>query len=238
MTNTRPIHDYHFEGNYTEHNITTADGKVLNGLLFKADSSKGLILYLHGGGHALDKWARYASTYTQLHYDIFFLDYRGFGKSQGKRPTEQQLYSDVQAAYNNLKAMYGEDHIVVFGYSFGTASAAMLAANNHPKALVLQAPYYSGIAAVQNNYPVIAAIIPSFLLQYQLRTYSFVAKTKAPVVIIHGANDSTFPVSQAYRLRELCKPIDTLIVLQGQGHNGFTENKEYLPILQSVFKRL
>jgi uncharacterized protein len=236
FTNTKLVDPtYNFDGKFEERNILTRDGKKLNGLLFKSKSSKGLIFYLHGGGHALDKWGKYATTYTNLQYDIFFLDYRGFGKSDGDVPTEKQLYSDVQDAYNNIKTAYNEDRIVVFGYSLGTAPAAMLAATNSPVKLILQAPYYSGSEAVKNNYPFIYSIIPSFLLKYKLETYKFIQQTKAPIVIFHGDKDSVFSVEQAYRLKKFFKPNDELILLKNQGHNGFTENEQYLMELKRVF---
>ncbi|MES2332094.1 MAG: alpha/beta fold hydrolase [Bacteroidota bacterium] len=238
MTNTKPSnYVYQFEGNFEERNVQTRDGKKLNGLLFKSDSSNGLIFYLHGGGHTLEKWGKYAKTYTDLHYDIFFLDYRGFGKSQGDLPTEKQLYSDVQDAYNNLKTTYREDNIIVFGYSFGTAPASMLSADNKPRMLILQAPYYSGDAAVKENYPFLYSIIPTFLLKYKLKTYEFLERTKVPIVIFHGNKDSTFNVSQSYKLKKLFKSGDELIVLENQGHNGFTENKEYLKQLTRVLSK-
>lgn len=238
MTNTTPSnYSYQFDGKFEERNIQTKHGKKLNGLLFKSDFSKGLIFYLDGGGHTLDKWAKYAKTYTDLHYDIFFLDYRGFGKSQGDLPTEKQLYSDVQDAYNNLKTSYQEGNIIILGYSFGTAPASMLAAENKPKMLILQAPYYSGDAAVKNNYRFLYSIIPSFLLKYKLKTYEFVKRTKTPIVILHGNKDSTFNISQSYTLKKLLKPGDEIIVLENQGHNGFTENQEYLNQLARVLSR-
>lgn len=238
FTHTTPSnYSYNFAGKFEERNIQTRDGKKLNGLLFRADSSKGLIFYLHGGGHTLEQWGKYAKTYTALGYDIFMLDYRGFGKSEGKRPTQKQLYSDVQEAYNDLEKTYSENKIVVLGYSLGTAPAAKIASDNHPRLLILQAPYYSGSAAVKNNYPLLQAIIPSFLLKYKLKTYEFIGKVQSPIVIIHGDNDKTFNVKQAYRLQQLFKSGDELIVLKGQGHKGFTENPDYVQALQRVLAK-
>jgi len=78
------------------------------------------------------------------------------------------------------------------------------------------------------------SIIPPFLLKYKLETYAFVEKIKAPIVIIHGNNDSTFFIRQSYQLKKLLNPIDELIILDGQGHNGFTENPVYLRELKRV----
>lgn len=58
---------------------------------------------------------------------------------------------------------------------------------------------------------------------------------KSPIVIIHGNQDCTFNISQAYKLKALLKPADQLIVLDKQGHNGFTDNKEYLEVLKNIF---
>src|ERR1041385_676311 len=83
---------------FEELNIVTNDDTRLHGLLFKADSSKGLIFYLHGNGGALDSWGEVASTYTSLHYDVFLLDYRGYGKSDGVISGQEQLFGDIQTA--------------------------------------------------------------------------------------------------------------------------------------------
>ena len=49
-----------------------------------------------------------AKTYTDLHYDVFILDYRGFGKSEGSIVSQEQLFADVQTAYNQMLKVYDE----------------------------------------------------------------------------------------------------------------------------------
>jgi alpha-beta hydrolase superfamily lysophospholipase len=221
-----------FPGNYTERKIKTADGIILSGLLFKSDSSKGLIFYLHGNGGCLNSWGDIANVYTGMGYDIFMLDYRGYGKSEGKITSEAQLYGDVQTAYNDLKTLYPENKIILLGYSIGTGPAAMLAAHNKPKMLILQAPYYSMTDMLRKTYP----FLPTFMLKYPLRTYEFVKATTAPMIIFHGDADEVLYYGSSLKLKAYFKTGDTLITLPGQGHSGITRNPEYLADLKKILE--
>jgi len=193
-----------FSNNFEEINVEMQDGFKLNGLLFKAKRSKGLIFYLHGSNGALDTWSKIAPTYLNLNYDIFILDYRGYGKSESKVASEKQLYSDVQAVYNNLKIRYPESKIVLIGQSIGSGAAAMLAANNNPKKLVLQAPYYSLADWIHS----IAPKVDTANLKYQLKTYEFLQKTQAPVIIFHGDEDKAIYYGSSQKLSTFFKPGD------------------------------
>lgn len=214
---------FSFDQKFEEKNIKMVDGTILNGLLFKADNSKGLIFYLHGNAGSLNSWGQVAKTYTGLNYDIFFLDYRGYGKSEGSIKGEEQIYNDVQSAYDDLKKIYREDNIIVLGYSIGTGLAAKLASTNNPKLLILQAPYYSLADLMRHTYP----IIPAFILKYKFESNNYLEECKMPVVIFHGDGDEVIYYGSSVKLKEEFKKQDTLITLKGQGHNGMTENEEY-----------
>jgi uncharacterized protein len=97
---------FSFSQKFQELNIKTDDDQLLNGLLFKADNSKGLISYLHGNAGSFNSLGQIAKTYTDLGYDVFLLDYRGFGKSDGSISSQEQLFQDVQIAYNEIKKRY------------------------------------------------------------------------------------------------------------------------------------
>ncbi len=96
-------HQFSFWQDFKEMSFKMKDGVLLNGVLFKAVNSKGLIFYLHGNAGSLDNWGEVAKTYTSLHYDVFMLDYRGYGKSEGSIFSEEQLFQDNQAVYDELK---------------------------------------------------------------------------------------------------------------------------------------
>jgi len=221
---------FQFDQKFEAKNIKTKDGTTLSGLLFKAESSKGLIFYLHGNAGSLNSWASVAKTYTNLNYDLSLLDYRGFGKSEGEITSQAQLHADIQTAYNELKKQYSENKIIVLGYSIGTGPAAKIASANNPRLLILQAPYYSLTDLMTHIYPV----IPTFILKYKLETNEYLEACKMPVVIFHGDQDKVVNCSSSLKLKEKFKSTDQLVILKGQGHNGITYNKEYIRELKKL----
>lgn len=221
-----------FNQNFEELNFKTDDNVLLNGILFKADTSKGLIFYLHGNAGSLKSWGEIAKAYTDLNYDLFILDYRGYGKSGGTISSENQLYKDIQTVYDNLKTKYDENKIIVLGYSIGTGPAAKLAASNHPKLLILQAPYYSLTDLMKHDYP----IIPAFILKYKFETNKYIRDCKMPIVIFHGNDDEVIYYKSSVKLKKLIKANDTLITLTGQGHNGMSNNPDYIIDIKKILQ--
>ncbi|GAB3583176.1 alpha/beta fold hydrolase [Hymenobacter daeguensis] len=214
---------FHFPGRFEERWTTAADGTRLHGLLFHAPDTKGLIFYLHGNGGALDSWGEVAAVYTALHYDVFLLDYRGYGKSGGTISNQAQLLDDVDTAYRQLQPEYPETRTVILGYSLGTGPATWLAARHQPRLLVLQAPYFSMRDMARQRYP----FVPGFVLRYPMATNELIGQVKAPILLFHGDRDEVIPHSATLRLKALLKPGDELILLPGAGHNGMTDNVQY-----------
>jgi uncharacterized protein len=221
---------FSFPGKFEEIKIQTADNKLLDGVLFKSDNSKGVIFYLHGNAGSINSWGEVAKTYTNLDYDVFLLDYRGYGRSEGSISNQEELFRDVRLAYNEIKKRFKEDKIIVLGYSIGTGPATKIASANNPKLLILQAPYYSLTDMMRHQYP----IIPTFLLKYKFRTDNFIRECRMPIIIFHGDLDEVIYYRSSVKLNGIMKATDTLITLQGQGHNGITDNQEYKIAIQKL----
>jgi uncharacterized protein len=221
---------FHFEQAFEEKFIEMEDGTVLHGVLFRSDDPQGIVFYLHGNAGSLASWGYVAETYTSLNYDVFIPDYRGFGKSEGSLNGQKQLFQDMQALYNEIKKDYPEEQIVVLGYSIGTGPAAKIASTNNPRLLILQAPFYNLTDVMSRYYP----FIPTFILKYRFPTNEYLPRCKMPVVIFHGDRDEVIDYGSSLKLKELFKPGDTLITLQGQGHNGMTDNADYRVVLRDI----
>ena len=224
---------FSFNQKFEEISIKTPDNKLLNAILFKSDSSKGVIFYLHGNAGSLNSWGNVAKTYTELNYDVFMLDYPGYGKSEGIINGQNQIFQDIQASYDKAKTKYSEDKIIVLGYSIGTGLAAKVASTNHPSLLTLQAPYYSLTDMMRHAYP----IIPAFILKYKFETNEYIKNCSMPLVVFHGDRDEVIYYGSSLKLQKEFKKQDTLITLRGQGHNGITDNSDYKMEIHKILTR-
>lgn len=223
-------HKFNFQQDFEELNIRMTDGKFLNGLLFKANNTKGLIFYLHGNAGSLNSWGNVAKTYTNMGYDTFILDYRGYGKSEGEIKNQQQLFKDNQVVYNELKKNYSEENIIILGYSIGTGLAAKLASENKPKHLILQAPYYSLTDIMHQRF----SFIPTFVLKYKFETNVYIKNCNMPITIFHGNQDNVIYYDASLKLKAEFKNKIHLITLDKHGHNGITNNIQYIKKIKNL----
>lgn len=226
--------DYKFEfnQNFEELNIPSFDNKKLNGLLFKTPNPKGLVFYLHGNSGSLDTWGSIAENYTDLGYDIFILDYRGFGKSEGEIESQDQIFKDLTFAYNKLITKYDRNKVVIIGYSIGTGLATYLASVEKPKKLILQAPYYNFIEFSNGRVP----FVPDFLKKFKFETGKYIVKVKSPIYIFHGNKDQVISNDNSIRLQKLLKPTDKVFILDGQNHLNMNENQDFQEQLKNILE--
>lgn len=226
--------DYKFEfkENFEELNIPVAKNTNLNAVLFKAEKPKGVILYLHGNAGAIHDWGKRAHLYLENNYDILFVDYRNYGKSDGEYCNTDELFSDMQKVYDFTKTRYNENEIVVLGFSLGSGLASYLASKNNPKMLILNAPYYSWKTLISEE---IAPPIPEFIIKYDIPSYQFVKQVTCPIKIFYGTRDFLIhPDTNAKKLQALQPNNITVFAITDAGHNGLHITKQYYEDLKKI----
>lgn len=221
---------YKYDIPFKELFIDTAPGVRINGLHFYAKEPLGLVLYFHGNTRSIKGWAKYAKDFYRYRYDVVLVDYRGFGKSTGRR-NEKEMLKDVQVVYDTLAVQYHENHIIVYGRSLGSGFATKLGSENSPRYLILDAPYYNFTKAVQRLIPVLPM---RFVLRYHLQTDRWIRKVNCHTYIIHGSRDRLIPVSQSEKLQKLNPRKITLITIEGGGHNNLPSFPEYHNFLRDI----
>lgn len=214
-----------------EYNLETRDGAVINGLrFFPKGESKGVVLYLKGNSKSIKGWGKFAVDFTRHGYNVLMVDYRGFGKSTGKR-SQKAIKRDLQHVYNKIMEMTIEDRIILYGRSLGSGFATKLASMNNPKMLVLDAPYYS-LTKVTARY---APFMPlSLLLKYPLPTYKWLKYVQCPIHIIHGTHDKLIPYKSSVKLSQVNPKLTKLHTVIGGGHKNLNNFESYHKMIDDI----
>lgn len=226
-------YQYQFHYPFQELFLKTDDQAVINVLHFKAENSKGVILYFHGNAGDLSRWGKITEYFVEKGFDVFVMDYRTYGKSTGKL-SESALYNDAEYCYNFLKEQYDESEITIYGRSLGTGLATFVASKHHPRQLILETPYYSLIDVARERFPMFPV---KQLMKYELPSYKFIEQVKCPITIIHGTNDKIIPIASAKKLFEKANN-DSIkfTVVEGGNHNNLSAFKTYTIAIESVLK--
>ncbi|MEO7444564.1 MAG: alpha/beta fold hydrolase [Ferruginibacter sp.] len=221
---------YRYDVPFKELFFDVEPGVSINGLHFTTDNPLGLVLYFHGNTRSIKGWAKYARDFSRYRYDVVLVDYRGFGKSTGRR-SEKKMLEDMQFVYDKLSGEYSNQHMIVYGRSLGSGFATKVASENSPRYLILDAPYFSFAKALQRLLPLLPM---RFILRYQLRTDRWIKQVKCHTYIIHGSKDWLIPISNSKQLHALNPERITLITIPGGGHNNLPSFPEYHNFLRDI----
>lgn len=202
---------------YDDVRFETDDGVALHGWYVYARESRGTLLFFHGNAgnisHRLDSIAIFAA----LGLDVFIVDYRGYGQSEG-RPGEQGTYRDADAAWRYLLEQRNLDpaRIVVFGRSLGGAVAAYLAADNRAAALIVESSFTSAEDMAARLYPFMPVRL---LTRLRYPVIDYVALNRNPVLIVHSREDEIVPFHMGEELYRAATAPKAILELTGD-HNG------------------
>jgi len=227
-------YQYSFPYPFKEVNLPYSQSANINIIQFTTSQPKpkGVVLYFHGNKKNISWYARFAPMFTQKGYEVWMMDYPGFGKSTGDF-TEQQLYTWALTFYKLAQAHFSKDSIIIYGKSFGTGIAAELATKRDCKALVLESPYYS-IPSIPGSWLPIYPL--NKMIHFKIPTWQYLQEITNPVIIFHGTSDYTIPYRNSTRLKQYLKPHDEFIPIEGGHHNDLTTLPVYQQKLDSLLK--
>jgi uncharacterized protein len=223
---------YKYDAPFEELFFDVMPGVRINGLHFYVEKPLGLILYFHGNSRSIKGWAKYAKDFYRYNYDVVLVDYRGFGKSTGKR-SEKDMINDMQFVYETLIKKYAQNHIIVYGRSMGSGFATKIASDNTPRYLILDSPYFSFKKVVERFLPILPV---QLVLRFHLRTDKWIGKVNCHTYILHGTKDWLIPLKQSEDLQKLNPRKITLIQIAGGGHNNLPLFPEYHNFIRDILQ--
>jgi uncharacterized protein len=224
-------YQYEFDIPFKEINLKVSKEKNLSIIQFTVPDSvcKGVVLFFHGNRQNINRYAKYAPAFTKNNYEVWMMDYPGFGKSTGER-TEEILYDDALLLYRMARANFSPDSIIIYGKSIGSGIAAELAAVRDCKMLMLETPYYSMRSLASHYFPVYPV---ASIFNYSFPINEYFEKITAPVIIFHGADDEIIPYKQSEKLVQIKKETELVTIEKGK-HNTLFEFPLYHQKLDSL----
>jgi hypothetical protein len=207
---------------YSDVEVTTEDGERLHGWWVPTTRppSKAHVLHLHGNAGNISFRIPQARLLAEAGFDVFLVDYRGYGRSTG-RPDEEGTYRDARAARAALVKFAGVDpaRIVYLGESLGGAVAVALAIESPPRALILQSTFSSIKSMARRHYP----LVPGVLVVDAYPTLDRIPRVEAPVLVVHGDRDDIVPLAEGQALLAAAREPKRLWIVNGAGHNDLVD---------------
>lgn len=177
-----------FSQPFTELHLPYDAETNLNIVEFKAtdrptDSlANGVVLYFADGKGNIATHAGDVPGFTSRGYEVWLMDYPGFGKSTGVF-TEKNVYAYALVFYKLARIRWKPSQIVLCGKGLGTGIAAQLASVRNCRRLILVDAYYSMTSRFRRwlfLYPV------GTMLHYQFPTFQYLPAVTDSITIIGG----------------------------------------------------
>ncbi len=201
--------------------FSAEDHVRLNGWLVKSAVNSAMaatILFFHGNAGNIGDRVEKIQNFYDLGVNVFIIDYRGYGKSQGK-PTEQGMYRDALAAYDYLVSRKDilKDRIVVYGASMGGVAAIEVASKRPVAALIADSTFTSA----SDMGKTIAPFVPAFILTTKLDNAAKIIRVMAPKLFIHSPDDETVPFRLGQKLFALAPEPKEFLKIVGSHNEGY-----------------
>jgi uncharacterized protein len=196
--------------------LDTPDGEKIMAWYRKASAGRPTILYFHGNGGGLSNRSEKIRYFTGRDFGFLGVSYRGYEGSTGS-PSETGLIIDATAAYDWLVAQgIAPKDILVIGESLGTGVAVQLAAVKPVGAVALESPYANAVDIGAEAYWYLPV---RWLMKDQFRSSDHIAKVAAPLLVIHGKQDTLIPFAQGQELFDIANEPKQMNAVEGAGHD-------------------
>lgn len=222
-----------------EYTITSHDGLALKGYLYEADiPSNRYVFCIHGyRATGIREYATIANFYHDLGMNVFYIDQRACGQSQGQYITYGGLeQNDCMLWLSFMLNKFGKDiKIMLHGESLGSATVMLMLGKELPenvKLAIADCGYatargqllhslkqfhfpshlfyqmFRGICKLQNGYD-----------PEDVNPVLAIENCKIPVIFAHGSSDDFVPFNMVYAVYDACpNPDKKLVIVEGAGH--------------------
>ena len=210
--------------------IKTADNTALAGILAQNSKSRDFLIYFCGVGENIsDDYKRITLIAEKYNINVVAFDYRGYGLSGGK-PGFDTILTDALVIYDYTDKTFKPKRIYALGHSIGTTCTENIGLYRKPAGIILEAAFTNASEAIPGlpgGFVWPANELLKFKASEELakrhpQPEDVIKQIKVPLLILHGANDPTFPVAMARKMYENAGSKDKKVVIVN-GSNHFVD---------------
>ena len=218
--------------------IETAKKTYSGWVLHQTEGTAPLVLYFGGNAeNSAVRILRLLENPKELEpfdgYNIAFVDYPGYGKSEGS-PSEKSLKEYGLAVYDALSSREDVSEVVVFAFSIGTGVANFVASERAVDKLILFAPYADGYDLYKRYVNVFYGPL-RLTVPYRMEAVKFAERVQASPLIFASRQDEVIWYKSSERLIKAYPNGCKFHTLEGVLHNDIWKTdsvlqkvKEYL----------
>lgn len=186
-----------------DHYIPFGENDSIHALFFKQELPKATLFILHGNAGNLSSWGEMADLFYTSGYQVFIIDYPGFGNSSGKTTHQTVIESTLEAAnyYHNLPTI--QDHkSLLMGFSLGGNLALKIGAERPAifDAMILEAPFDTHRAEAMHVVTRPLRFAPFLLTKNAINGKKIIGNWTKPLLLIHSTDDKMCPYKMSERL--------------------------------------
>ncbi len=233
--------------------VPTVKNKNLYAWWIPGEPTAPTILFIHGWGRNTQRMMAYLKKFCCKGYNLLAFDARSHGNSDADGYTTLVMFAeDILSCMNyvdNKLKIKNSDYYLV-GLSIGGASSIYAAAHDKRIKKVVTVGAFANPGVVMRKQ-LSDRHIPYFPLVWFLFKYvefsqkiklnkiapeNHIAKAEAKFLLIHGKQDQTVPVDQAFRLKKEAGEKAELWTIPGRGHSDCHLEKGFWEKLDRFFQ--
>lgn len=226
-----------------EVHFSAQDGNKLYGWFFPSQSQpvQGTVIQFHGNAENLSSHYLSLVWLTQVGYQLFTFDYRGYGRSEGEADPDG-VFLDSLAALAKAREFHAKlpnsenATLILYGQSLGGAigmrAIAELPKNTSPQLIVLDSTFasYSDIAhkkLKEHWLTWLFSPLAWLLVSDKYASTESLRANKIPLMVIHDKEDPAVPFSCGQEIFNLATAKKDFWVLNEGKHIGvFSQNHQ------------
>jgi hypothetical protein len=196
--------------NAEEHWIPVGENERVHAWWIASPKAEYTLVFFHGARVNLSGSIYRLRAFRDAGFNVLAFDYRGFGESSPRLPSEESVYEDAEAVMKWLEARVPERRRrILYGHSLGGPIAAEAALRGHGAAALVLESTFTSVREMTHL---------SGLVTQRLDLLEKLQQLELPVLIVHGAEDDLVPPEMAKRLYEAARGPKRLLMVEGMGH--------------------